>query len=587
MVSIHPRESSEQLKFKPGGMFMKKFLLIALSLLLLLSTACTGFGEAGSGNTGSSGPESSSAANSASSELSGELTISVFNPMPAQTFLESAAQKFKEQHPNININVEAFAEMPEVKTAESNGKVIAQVNNTVDSALRQDYIKQLNTQLMSGAGADIIAMDVIPYYRYATGGQLLDLTGYTTPENGFNMADYQQNIIEGTRIEGKQYFIPLDYSFDLIAYDPSLFSAEQLTALQNADAMTYDEMIGLADSAFKREEAMMFTRTGGSSPSSLFYEILSQNYSDFLNIPEKTAAFNTGEFAELLNKMKNYEQLGYILPGFTEKGSEEAVQARQALMSETSLKAYYKNVANSVLMNYLTNYYNQSKAEGFQNRMVMNGVMLSDTDELLGLVKSDKGEVLYNTSSAYGINANTQNKELAWAFLQFLLSREMQVSSALTIKGIPVNKNAASDKAKLAAAGVDSGISIGGMELRQTKPQQAGEGQMLNQSEDAAGGAAPAEDSPPAEGGKSMIQQGNLPVPNAADVTLTEDQQKIYDIYMELINKYSAMVNTFSVSDQTITDIIIAETVKFFNGSKSAEEVSNVIQNKVDLYINE
>jgi hypothetical protein len=70
-------------------------------------------------------------------------------------------------------------------------------------------------------------------------------------------------------------------------------------------------------------------------------------------------------------------------------------------------------------------------------------------------------------------------------------------------------------------------------------------------------------------------------------VTLTEDQQKAYDVYMAAIEKYTALINHFNISDETVTGIITQEAADFFNGSKTAEETAGIIQNKVDLYINE
>ena len=35
-----------------------------------------------------------------------------------------------------------------------------------------DYINMINTELMSGCGPDILAMDILPFYEYARNGPL-------------------------------------------------------------------------------------------------------------------------------------------------------------------------------------------------------------------------------------------------------------------------------------------------------------------------------------------------------------------------------------------------------------------------------
>lgn len=248
-------------------------------------------------------------------------------------------------------------------------------------------------------------------------------------------------------------------------------------------------------------------------------------------------------------------------------------------------------------MNYFTKYYSKDKSNVVRNNIAMNGVSLNDTDELLGVAANDKGEVPYTATQAYAMNANSANKDLAWAFLKFLLSEETQTSTAMSMGGVPVNISASQNKAKLQAAGVSSGMAVPGGAPRMNPSdaeRPAGEdGQAPDRPVLSEGGQAP--DRPVlSEDGQSSdrpvdarpnMEQG--PQPNAADVTLTEDQQQIYDVYMEALEKYTLMINTFPITDDAITSVVTSEAQNFFDGSKSADEVASLIQNKVELYINE
>ena len=58
-----------------------------------------------------------------------------------------------------------------------------------------------------------------------------------------------------------------------------------------------------------------------------------------------------------------------------------------------------------------------------------------------------------------------------------------------------------------------------------------------------------------------------------------EDVQKFYD--------YATSINTAVTYDTQISDIILEEASAFFNGQKTAEEASEIIQKRVSVYINE
>ena len=556
---------------------MKRFLTGSLSVLMLLSTAACARGGADSSGGPQNAPASTAQGGSAepvsinaNEGLQGEITVSIFDPMPSQLFLQDAAKKFEEKYPNTKINITAFAAMPEIKTGQNSdgGKTVqVQISDNQTEAQKPDYINKINTQLMSGQGPDLFGIDVLPYYRYATGGQLEDLSAYMSSDASFNMADYRQNILDAMKIGGKQYILPLDYNFDLMGYDPSLFTQGELDAIKTKDKMTIEEMTDLAKGSFNSNngDTRMFGFSGGAGKGfSMFGELLNEHYTDFLSIPDKKASFNDGKFAGLLATVKDYEDKGYISAGNIQQGAASGANTPNisTLMGNQDASIYYKPVNNAVLMNYLSKYYSSNKTSGIKNSLAINGVIMKDTDEIMGVIPDNKGNVNFTASQAYAMNANSANKQLAWAFLKFLLSEDMQTSPAMSFNGVPMNINAAKDKAKLQAAGADVGI---GMSIPGAQKQdlQGKDGSSQQQAVDQA------------------AQQ------SAADVTLTAEQQQVYDAYTGMIEKYTPMINSFAIADDAIASIINTEAMNFFNGTASADEVSNKIQNKVDLYINE
>jgi len=49
----------------------------------------------------------------------------------------------------------------------------------------------------------------------------------------------------------------------------------------------------------------------------------------------------------------------------------------------------------------------------------------------------------------------------------------------------------------------------------------------------------------------------------------------------------SDSINCFVVRDKTLSEMIASEAQYYFDGSKTADDVAKVLQNKADLYLNE
>lgn len=86
-------------------------------------------------------------------------------------------------------------------------KVSIQVAMTDDSALtKEDYIRSLNTELLSGAGCDLILLDGLPYEAYVEKGVLTDLSEVVNPLLKGN--EVFSNVVKCYYVGDKTYAIP-------------------------------------------------------------------------------------------------------------------------------------------------------------------------------------------------------------------------------------------------------------------------------------------------------------------------------------------------------------------------------------------
>lgn len=275
---------------------MNKVIALALSVILMVSlAACSGSTNEGSinqsDNTGTSNNVSGNSAEdiSLSGEIGGEITISTYDTMQYKAFLDDAARLFMEQYPGAVVNVETFSAMPEIKTSEvSGGGRMSVMQATDDPQGRQDYINKINTALMSGEGADILAMDVLPIHKYADGGQLLNLAPYMEADPEFSSSDYRENILDAIEYKGGTWFLPMDYTFDYYAYDSTLLAESASSGFGTNTAVTIEELVALAQSDFDGSSKLLNTPDymkgiGAGTWGSL----LAEHYASFVDVENK------------------------------------------------------------------------------------------------------------------------------------------------------------------------------------------------------------------------------------------------------------------------------------------------------------
>jgi len=222
---------------------MKKFSALVLTSIIAISTvACVNRNETASTNI--------------TEKIGGEITVSCFESALYKNYLEEAAKAFEKKYPGTKVNIETFSLMPEVKTSatEDGRKASVITIGNDDDMSKIDYINKINTELMSGGGADLLAMDVLPYYKYAEKGQLEDLKKYMEEDQEFIPSNYLQNIVDAVQYKGRQYLFPISYSFQYLSYDTTLLDKKAQDQLAQKDTFTYEELTEIAYNSFQNQK---------------------------------------------------------------------------------------------------------------------------------------------------------------------------------------------------------------------------------------------------------------------------------------------------------------------------------------------
>jgi ABC-type glycerol-3-phosphate transport system substrate-binding protein len=450
-----------------------------------------------------------------------EITVSAYESTPYRDFLLQAARAFEDKYPGTKVNVEIFSAMPEVRTMDmGDGHTVMVSERQEVPQGKSDYLNRINTNIMSGTGADIYAMDVIPLHKFIESGTLENLEPYMNGDPEFNRADYRQNILDALHYRGGTWFLPLDYSFQYYAYDSTLVPAQKIASRFGVDkAWSAQELLALGiplyDGSYKLFNALDFV----SGPGGMFYQLLRENMAHYVNLETGRSNFSDGSFARLLSMVSDYAQQGYFPRGIT--GAQDAEQLMLQVMNAPTDRFFFK--LNGGI--YLIGQFGRNVGLRFMVATGGTARSIESGDEIAGIQANADGSVPFKYNMAFAVNSQSKNKETAWAFMKFLLSKEIQLSTNPYF--LSLNNEA--------------------------REEQAG-----------------------------LVFSLNNP-----SRTLNEQQRQALEAYKAAVERLSDSINCYVVEDININDMIIAEAQYFFNGSRNAQEVARVLQNKADLYLSE
>jgi multiple sugar transport system substrate-binding protein len=451
-------------------------------------------------------------------KIEGQLTVSAYDSMIYKNYLEEAVRGFEALYPGTKVNIETFSAMPEIRTGGQGDMQVRSVQMQDDPQSRQDYLNRVNTNLMSGTGADIYAMDVLPLHKFTQSGTLENLDPYMNLDPIFNKADYKQNIFEALRYKDGIWFLPIDYSFNYFAYDSTLVPAQIAAGFGPDKVFSTEQLFNLGMSMYDGTYKL-FNATG--TANGLFNQLLNENIRSFINLDTGHANFLDGKFTALLNSVRNNADQGYIPQGIT-GGQQNAEQLMRNAIAEPTDRYYFKLNANLALLGQFT------RSLGLMMRMMnaSNSPAIDTDDEIAGIQANADGSVPFTYSQGFGINSQSKNKAVAWAFIKYLLSKEMQLSTNLMDMGFRINNEARAERAALSF---------------------------------------------PSRPGQPMNDQ----------------ERGILEMYKAAVEKLSDSINTFVVQDTSLNDMIRPEVQYFFAGTRSADEIARVLQNRADLYLSE
>ncbi len=335
-------------------------------------------------------------------EMKGEITVSVMDEVPV---LEQAAQLFMAKYPEVTITINQFREL-ETMQLEGGAEMAVEPSGELSG---DHYLKQLNTRIMTGNAEDIIMTGSgVSVEKYIQMGIFEDLSFYMDNAPEINEDTFYMNLFEAMKTaDGNLYELPLAGGVRVVGFHQALADDCGEYLPDDMDRISYEEALNYAlklmDNTNRKNTYLAIANGQGVAGG-----ILNDRWSDFVNEETGEAHFNTDDYISLLQFAADLEARGC----FDTAGLDfYNMEYYFAMNEDFDTQAAYYHLLDTV------------DSQSFYHVMP-----LCDRE----------GKVSFSPWMRFGVNASSPNKELAWEFLRFMLSDEIQTSPSLW--GLAINK---------------------------------------------------------------------------------------------------------------------------------------------------
>lgn len=317
-------------------------------------------------------------------EMKGEITISCFYE---QEFLNVAAEKFMDTYPDVTVTINVY-------------------NETSGSGSVEDYQTYLNTKIMTGKAEDIIFNSFLPVTKYTEMGVFEDLSRYIALTPELNDENYFMNVLEAAKEEnGNVYLIPYMAKFDVISFSEELL-AEQPALEQEIKSASFSDRMTIANELLQNTDNRNAFLIQMNELSYANY-LVEDMFSDFVDVENKTVNIKSEAYINLLNQVKELSENDAFGSARMDFYNTEYFFAATC---DYDVQAAFYELDTSAGVSY--------------------GMPMADKD----------GNVAINANGCLALNSASDNKDLAWEFMKYLLSDEVQ--SLPSLHGLAVNKSA-------------------------------------------------------------------------------------------------------------------------------------------------
>ncbi len=325
-----------------------------------------------------------------------KVTLTISYSHDIHKYLQLAIARYKKHRPDIEVKILKLFSIAEFERGDI-----------------KEYIKVLNTQLLSGKSPDIIVTNEsrrfpkirVESKRYINNNILVDLLPYIDGENGLNREDYNFNVLNALRTEDKLFVMPTGFIPKVVVINKEW--ADRVGAEVPNGNWTWNEFITLvekfrldSDGDNKADKfALPYTKPSVFLANYLLPEYLPKLIDDTNSVCD----FTDNLFLDLLkiadrfdyanNRGNSTKSKRYIYPFHFGHGITIDSSVGDSFSSPTFAR------------------------ERLATDDIVYAPFPGDTDA--------KGHIYESSIFNYSISKLSRQKDEAWNFLKFLISEEM------------------------------------------------------------------------------------------------------------------------------------------------------------------
>ena len=279
--------------------------------------------------------------------------------------------EFKQSHPDVEV-ITDFLPM------------------TVEDPTGDSFYTRISAEIMSGSGPDIILISNsgMNAGKMMRSGIFADLNEFIEADPEFDLSKYNANVLKAGQVEGKQYIMPLTYRLPLV------LTTQELLDKTGFDISTADNYNAFLEECLKYKQANI----PGAPELSLDY-YMTPYLADAVDYDTGEAKINTPENRETIRL--NYEAVASL--------SDAEGYGRRGFVAQ-------KLFDNEAVFTQAT--------QPAQMYMISYRALKGTATPVMAAVRDAEGRLMAEIDEYAMINANSPNKENAYAFLKLFMSDE-------------------------------------------------------------------------------------------------------------------------------------------------------------------
>ena len=421
-----------------------------------------------------------------------------------------------------------------VEYNKSNDQYRIQVVDYSEYATDDDYnagVTKLTTEIISGSVPDLFLTSNLPIDKYAAKGVVADLYTFMDGGSGLSRDYFVPQVLKAIEKEGKLYELPTKFSVETAYALSSIvdqYDTWNVAAVQ--DAMTQ-----------LQEGAMVFST--GWTKSSVLNNCLTRNLAAFVDWTTGKCTFDSEAFQQLLAFCNSFPD---------DSSSDDMIAYSSAKLVDTMDDPIWESDATRVLsgkqLMSTTSFY------GFED-YIYNIYPVKDKVTFVGY-PSESGEPgnSFYIQCPMAISSVTKYPDAAWDFVSSMIKKTNE--DAESMYAFPISQEAFDKK----------------MTSVMTEQYQLDEnGEQVDWDGD---------------GEPDKMSIGSYEVVENGESTW----QQVYALTQEDVDQILSVINSATGIvdyDDEILSIVSDEVSAYFAGDKDVQTTANMIQSRVNLYVQE